>query len=68
MIRKVYITLDEREASALSKLAEMEVRDPRAQARLIIRGELERRGLLPGQQHDCPELQPAPADGRGYGS
>jgi len=50
-VRNVTVPLDGRERSALAKLAERELRDPRDQARLMLRLELEKRGLL------------APADG-----
>lgn len=43
---KVVIYLEAIEADALCKLAEWEFRDTRSQAALIIRQELERRGLL----------------------
>ena len=41
------LVLGDKERDALSVLAEREYRDPRAQAALIIRRELERVGLLP---------------------
>jgi len=56
--RKLVISLDGAERSALTELAERERRDPRAQAALIIRRELERAGLLP------VEAQFQSADGR----
>ena len=40
------ISLDVVEANALAKWAEVEMRDPRDQARYIIRIELERRGFI----------------------
>lgn len=43
---RITLTLDPIEKKALSVLAEREFRDPRAQAALIIRQELERHGLL----------------------
>lgn len=43
---RITITLNEQEKSALRALSEIEFRDPRQQAALIIRQELERRGLL----------------------
>ena len=43
---RITITFTRSERSALMKLAEQELRDPRDQARLILREELERRGLL----------------------
>ena len=44
---RVTVTLKISERDALVTLAEREKRDPRAQAALIIREALERRGLLP---------------------
>ena len=43
---RITITLDMVEKKALTVLSEREFRDPRAQAALIIRQELERRGFL----------------------
>ena len=43
----VKILLDDREREALVVLSRRERRDPRAQAAVILRQELERRGLLP---------------------
>lgn len=43
---RITITLDEKEKSALHALSKSELREPRQQAALIIRQELERRGLL----------------------
>jgi hypothetical protein len=47
--RKLVISLDGDERVALVRLAERERRDPRAQAALMIRRELEREGLLPAE-------------------
>jgi hypothetical protein len=44
--KRLTITLPEIEKKALHELAEREYRDTQAQAALIIRTELERRGLL----------------------
>jgi hypothetical protein len=44
---RINVTLELNEREALFLLAEREKRDPRAQAALIIRRELERVGLLP---------------------
>lgn len=44
---RIFITLNPQELDALRTLAEREFRDPRAQAALIIRVELEKRRLLP---------------------
>lgn len=46
-MRKIVISLDGQELSALNVFAQRERRDSREQAALIIRTELERRGLLP---------------------
>ena len=43
---RIIITLNTNERDALFAIAEREVREPRAQAALIIRRELERLGLL----------------------
>jgi hypothetical protein len=62
---KLVIFIPNQESDALRALAEQEYRDPRAQAALIIRQELERRGLLaaatdrPPQPADA-QVQPAP--------
>ena len=44
---QITIALEQRERSALMKLARAELRSPRDQARYIIRRELEQLGLLP---------------------
>ena len=44
---RIFITLKPQERDALRMLAEREFRDPRAQAALIVRHELEKSGLLP---------------------
>lgn len=46
---RLQVRLDPTEADALAKLAFRELRDPRDQVRLILRTELERRGLLNGE-------------------
>lgn len=43
---KLQVTLDQTEATLLAEWAASELRDPRDQIRLILRRELERRGLL----------------------
>ena len=58
---RLMITLQEREHSALWKIAEKERRDPRAHAALIIRHDLEERGLLPSDRPTAPPPAPAPA-------
>jgi hypothetical protein len=47
---RVVVTLEADEKNALYVLAERRFRDPRAQAALIIRSELERQGLLPSHR------------------
>ena len=49
-MRRITVTLQQDEREALVKLAQRERRDPRAQAAVILRRELERRGLLPPDQ------------------
>lgn len=44
---RVVVTLNSVEREALIKLAAVEIRTPRDQARYILRQELEQRGLLP---------------------
>lgn len=46
MTSRITITLDDAEAEALAVLAQRERRHPREQAAMMIRRELERRGLL----------------------
>lgn len=43
---RITLTLSEKEKLALRTLAQKEFRDPRQQAAMMIRKELERRGLL----------------------
>ena len=43
---RITISMEQRERAALMKLARSELREPRDQARYIIRRELERLGLL----------------------
>ncbi len=45
-MRRITITLSDNERQALQVLAEEELRDPRDQAALLIRAELDHRGLL----------------------
>lgn len=47
MVNRIKLTLEQPEYSALLKVARAELRTPDAQARHILRRELERRGLLP---------------------
>jgi hypothetical protein len=50
---RMVITLEKEEVDAILALARRERRDPRQQAALCVRRDLERRGLLPStdQQH-----------------
>jgi hypothetical protein len=52
---KFQIRLDDKSFQVLQGLARQEYRDPRIQAALIIRQELERRGLLPAMEVKTPE-------------
>ena len=59
-LRKIVISLDGAERSALAHLAEQELRTPRDQARFVLRRELERLGFLsaeyqPATEHDVRE-------------
>jgi hypothetical protein len=56
---RITISLRDQEKIALRELAEKEFRDPRAQAALIIRQELERRGYL---QADHPSVNALPTE------
>ena len=47
---KVIIYLRDHEFAALNDLAQREYRAPKAQAALIIRRELEKLGMIPGEQ------------------
>ena len=51
---RVTITLREDERRALVELATSELRNPRNQARLVLRQEFERRGLLQPEQATKP--------------
>ena len=55
---RMMITLQENEREALRTMAQREMRDPRQQAAMIIRRELERAGLLPA------DPRPGPVKGR----
>ena len=52
---RLNISLEESEAEALAILSYQELRDPRDQAHLIVKRELERRGLLPPETADRKE-------------
>jgi len=67
--RKLVISLDGTERSALAELAQHERRDPRDQAALIIRADLVRRGLLPAEPQPAPPQKGAtPLKGAAGGS
>jgi len=57
---RLQIVLDPAEADALAMWAGSELRDPRDQIRLVLRRELERRGLL-NVTEDAPEAQGDPS-------
>ena len=52
MTTRMVVTLELKERSALIKLAEMELRSPRDQIRVILRAALYRRGLLRSKYED----------------
>lgn len=56
-LRRITVTLAADERDALRLLAQNERRDTRRQAAVIIRRELQRRGLLPAD--DTPDARPA---------
>lgn len=56
-LRRITVTLAADERDALRLLAQQERRDARLQAAVIIRRELQRRGLLPAD--DMPDARPA---------
>ena len=66
---RLQVMLDPVEAEALATWAESELRDPRDQIRLVVRRELERRGLLHIVEN-APDVQESPSgldrnDGKG---
>jgi len=63
---RLQVQLGEEEGEALTRLSEIEVRDPRDQIRVLVRGELERRGFLPSRDvRATTSPSRAPADGTG---
>lgn len=58
---RITITLSDEEKAALRSLSEKEFRDPRMQAALIIRKELEKQGLVESVSSDN-ENEPPTAD------
>lgn len=69
---RLQVALEPSEADALARWAASELRDPRDQIRVVLRQELERRGLL-HTKDDARKDQEAPAqahqqiDGQGEG-
>ena len=59
---KVIIHLRDHELTALNDLAQREYRTPKAQAALIIRRELQKLGMLPGEPLVQTHLDNLPAD------
>ncbi|HEM61072.1 MAG TPA: hypothetical protein ENO24_02180 [Chloroflexi bacterium] len=57
---RLQVMLDPVEAEALATWAESELRDPRDQIRLVVRREMERRGLLHGAENP-PDVQESPS-------
>jgi len=56
MVTRLTVTLEQSEYSALLRVSESELRDPRDQIRFVLRQELERRGLLQAAER-CMESQ-----------
>ncbi len=54
MTSRLVLSLEIEERFALYKLAMQEFRDPRVQARIILRKELQRRGLLVCDEQEYP--------------
>jgi len=50
MLQRMTIYISEPEKAALKVIADEELRDIRTQARLLVRKDLERRGLLPSSE------------------
>lgn len=57
MLTRIYVPLEESERQALIKLSLAEKRDPRKQAALFVRRELERLGLLPPESVNPTALE-----------
>jgi hypothetical protein len=58
---KIIVYLRDQENDALHRLAQKEYRQPKAQAALIIRRELERQGMLETTSH-TPEIRKETGD------
>ena len=54
---RIPILIDDGAAHALAVMAKSEYRDVRQQAAVIIRGELERRGLLPAVKSEPEQME-----------
>ncbi len=64
MTCRLMVTLEQREADALAHLAALELRDPREEARFLVRQELIRLGLLkqevnPSRPSDRDTISPS---------
>ena len=59
---RLQVLLDPTEADLLARLAASELRDPRDQIRLVIRQELQRRGLLPNPDDGAASQRAEPAE------
>ena len=62
---KVIIYLRDHELTALNDLAQREYRAPKAQAALMIRRELEKLGMIPGEQQINTSPIESPSDKQG---
>ena len=62
---KVIIYLRDQEFTALNDLAQREYRAPKAQAALMIRRELEKLGMIPGEQRVNTTPIESPSDAQG---
>ena len=62
---KVIIYLRDHELTALNDLAQREYRAPKAQAALMIRRELEKLGMIPGEQRVITAPIKSPSDTQG---
>ena len=62
---KVIIYLRDHEFTALNDLAQREYRAPKAQAALMIRRELEKLGMIPGEQQVNTAPNESPSDTQG---
>lgn len=63
MTTRLQVSLNRMEADALANLAASELRDPRDQIRLVVRQELQRRGLLPATRQEAVAAQATRVEG-----